>query len=144
MKLNAALDALRTTMRETQKFDRAWDRFFDLTAQPKFITASRRSTLEHLEPVVHAICKIMVADPKGIFRLPAVLRYARSDFYHGIIQSARQTGSFMYFKNLDSGMVVIVNDVTRKTDFCRFALAAANSPHSFVAPSSDTREPVLH
>lgn len=144
MPLHAALDTLRTTMQETQEFDLAWNRFFDLTAQPEFIAASHQSPLEHLEPVVHAICKIMAADPKGIFQLPAILQYAHSDFYHGLIQSARQTGSFMYFKDLDMGMVVIVNDVTRKTDFCRFALAAVNRPHSFVAPSSGIQEPLFH
>lgn len=144
MSLQTALDALRLTIQNTQDFNTAWDAFFDLSMKPGFIEHSHQSRLERLEVAVNTSCKIMLSEPAGVFELPLVVQYADSGFYHGTILSAPRAGSFMYFKDLDIGMIAMVVNATQLTLFCRFRLALVHSSRACDTPSTGSRTPTVH
>ncbi len=144
MTLQAALDRLKATVQSTQQLNVAWDRFFDLSLVPGFISGSHQSHLDHLPPVVNAVCKIMAANPRGDFRLPAIMQYGDSGFYHGVVDGPRRTGTFMYFKDLDMGMVALISTSSQKTDFCRFGLSMLEGSRHFAAPMPREQGPTIH
>lgn len=145
MNYQADIDKLKITVQQATEFHRAWDEFFDLTLKPYFITKSRKVYVEKLNLVLGEVCKLGGDDWKvGLDEL-VTLQYADSTLYHGILTSSGRIGNFMYFKDVDSGMVALSTGSNGQPLFVRFSLTPIDSSYSYLAPQpSHLEQPTLH
>lgn len=144
MNLQADIDKLKATLLQASDFGVAWSEFFDLASQPRFIAESRKTRLEHLDPVLHEVGVALTSDHNAKLKALAILRYANTDFYHGPLVCGSSQGTFMYFKSLGAGMAALLDKTSGRLNFCRINLAMVSSPHCFTALPPDNKRPSVH
>ncbi|CAM5786334.1 hypothetical protein [Castellaniella caeni] len=138
------LDALKSAMQEATDFSLVWHQFFDLASSPGFVDASDPGQLEFLVPVLNAIFDAGGAGIPRAFQAPIVLRYRDSDFYHGSVDCPEHMGAFIYFKQIDQGMLALTNVRSLASTFFRFALASVDHRCAVVLPDQQQDGPVEH
>lgn len=144
MNLQADIDKLKATLLQATDFGVAWNEFFDLARQPHFIAKSRKTHLNHLEPVLHEVGVALTSDHNAKLKALAILRYANTDFYHGPLVCGSSQGTFMYFHKQGAGMAALLDKASGRLNFCRINLAMVSSPHCFTAPPPNTERPSVH
>lgn len=139
------LENLKSVMRETTEFSRAWNQFFDLTEMPGFVDVSEPDTLEYLAAVFERISdEYQRGAPGRSVRNPAVMRYPGSDFYHGTVDCTGCLGAFMYFQDIDQGMLALTDARSLNTVFFRFTLAFVDGKSNVVLPTPQAGDPTVH
>lgn len=139
------VDTLRQTVLGETEFARAWDAFFHLSELPRFMRHSQHVRHELLENVLECICQSMLhgdapdaGNGKGrrVVEQCMVLEYAGTGFHHGFLMAAGSPGNFMYFKDGDLGMVLLLQP-GGQSRMCRFSLAVSSSTVAPFLPPTD-------
>lgn len=135
------LEKLKTVVRTAIDFSEAWNNFFDLTEQADFVELSKPSQLDHLVLALDAMANVGEGQPKRTFQPPVVMQYPGSNFYHGTVSGTGCMGVYLYFKDLDIGMLALTDVSSMQSTFFRFALTLVNEQCTVVLaePSSDSR-----
>ena len=117
------LDTLKSTLQGSgAAFSAAWNLFFDLSESAGFMTDSHPARLDRLAPALEAVARTREDRPRRVFRAPAIMRYGDSAFYHGTIACPGYTGTFMYFEDIDAGMLALTDVRLVDVEFFRLAL----------------------
>jgi len=69
-----------------------------------------RSKPCHKARLEAAIASGLATLPAGLGEQPpdlVLLRYRKTDFFHGVVQAGRQVGGFFYFRHADQGLLVM-------------------------------------
>ncbi|WP_143161062.1 hypothetical protein [Pollutimonas bauzanensis] len=130
-----AIEKLKKTLLEAKEFSVVWSAFFDLSEHPLFMRKSKMVKHRAMEQIIGEICRsILNKENADVGRL-IILRYANTEFYHGLLATEGIAGNFMYFEGVDTGMMVLNRAGGGECLFTRFHLVPVSGPDSYLAPS---------
>lgn len=134
MKNEQLIDDLRKTLLQAEVLNDVLNAFFDLVEQQDLVERSSVAKDKKLKQIVGFIVRTMLQDEKA---QPKVLisRLKGTDFYHGAIQVSGKFGQFLYFKDIDHGLVGLGSMASPMVHTARFSLAETDKPISGTIPT---------
>lgn len=138
----ALIEDLKKKAQEVKELADAWDAFFDLVEQTNLMANSKLVKNKKLQEILEFICREMLK--KKTIKPKMVLNQLEgTDFYHGAILTMGMTGSFMYFKDLDLGMIALGSS-GEETLMARFSIAAESESRGGIIPPLGKERYTLH
>jgi hypothetical protein len=140
MKLNLEnLNVLREKITTATDFSQPWNYFFDHFGEnPLFVNVGKRVSHPELESVLKQVSWRLIGKVNVKLADLLVIEVAEYAFYHGIYFLEGRMSSFMFFADINLGMVGIVPARSGgDTQFGRFSLTTVTDKVSpVISPSS--------
>ncbi|MCG5526355.1 hypothetical protein LRB11_15700 [Ectothiorhodospira haloalkaliphila] len=133
MKNEQLIADLRKTLLQAKVLSDVLDAFFDLVEQQDLVGRSSAAKDKKLKQIVGFIVRTMLQDEKA---QPKVLisHLKGTDFYHGMVQASGKFGQFLYFKDIDHGLVGLGSMAGPMVHTARFSVAETDKPTSGIIP----------
>ncbi len=139
-----AIENLKKILLEAKEFSVVWSVFFDLSDKPLFMKESKRVKHSAVEQIIGEICRSILNKERADIDRLMILRYADTEFYHGLLATDGVTGSFMYFEGVDTGMMMLKRADGGGCLFSRLNVIPVSGPDSYLAPSQGAGAPSVH
>ncbi len=139
-----AIESLKKTLLEAKEFSVVWSVFFDLSDKPLFMKESKRVKHSAVEQIIGEICRSILNKGNADIGKLIILRYANTEFYHGLLATRGVAGSFMYFESVDTGMMMLNRADGGECLFSRINVIPVSGPGSYLAPSQGRDVHAVH
>ncbi|MFA7668707.1 MAG: hypothetical protein WCX93_05105 [Burkholderiaceae bacterium] len=134
------IEKLKEAVVNERNFKKIWNAFFDLSEHPRFIRESSPSQDEDLPLMLEMACEKQ-AGPDKIHSL-LICRYGKTSFYHGPFQIGAKQATFLYFKDIRTGMIVVYTGGSG-IEMSRFTADIVETD-GFIPPLDHGSEPSVH
>lgn len=134
------IDKLKESVLHERNFKNIWNAFFDLSEHPQFIRKSNPCLDEDLQTMLEMMCAKQ-AGPNKIHSL-LICRYGETSFYHGPFQVGDKQATFLYFKDIGTGMTVVYTGESG-IEMSRFTTDIVQTD-GFIPPLDNGRRPSVH
>lgn len=121
------------TLLEARVLNDVSNAFFDMVEQQNLVRRSVTAKDKKLKEIVIFVVRTMLQDEKVQPKV-LIIRLKGTDFYHGMIHVANKVGHFLYFKDIDHGLVALSSVQNPIAQTSRFSLTELDAPISGIFP----------
>lgn len=132
------LDVLKEKMVTVKEFKEAWEYFFDNFAdEDRFLDIGKRVKYPDLAKVLETVGQQLLGKPDAKATNFLLIGLVKYNFYHGTFFIDNKLASFIFFKDIDTGMVAVSPAFrSKETLLSRFSLTQIKSGLSIFSPVS--------
>lgn len=138
VKVMNTIETLKDKVLNGKVFQDSWDYFFDHFADSdQFLAMGRRVRNADLEKILEKVGQQLVAKPKARASNFLLIEVKEYQLYHGSFSIDNSLASFMFFKDIDTGMVAVARSMRNEdVSLCRFCFTAILKGSAAIARQS--------
>ncbi|MBI4853593.1 MAG: hypothetical protein HY819_17515 [Acidobacteria bacterium] len=132
------LDILKEKIITATNFREPWDYFFDNFAENnQFLDIGKKVKYPELAKMLEKVSQQLLDNPSKKASSMLLVEIPKRNFYHGGYFIDNKLANFIFFKDIDKGMIAITSSFRSKEIlFSRFSLLAIKSNTPIITPPS--------